>query len=117
MKTFVLILSSLFALSAQANQSCISQEEAREILLNNDQAILKNLKKELNVGLCKGEPNQGCVTKTHLAQVLLKTSWNERNKTYMSRSIHYWLCGPGADCWVHATVSCAGDVGLATLSD
>lgn len=117
MKTFVMILLSAFAFSAQANQTCISQEEAREIMLRQDQTILKQMKQKIHVGLCKGRPNQGCVTKTHLTQVLLRTAWNERHQVYMSGSLHYWLCGPGADCWEHATLSCSGELKLLTVGD
>ncbi|MEK2646427.1 hypothetical protein [Bdellovibrio sp. BCCA] len=117
MKKFVLVLLSLVAFTAHANETCLSQDEAREVLLNQDRTILSELKQQYNVGLCKGRPNQGCITKTHLSQVLLQTYWDARNNRYQSGSLYYWLCGPGADCWVHATLTCNGEMKLIVVGD
>lgn len=107
MKTLMMTLISLIALSANANTpACMSTEEATEILLSQEREILRRLKDDHDISLCKGKPNQGCITRTYLAQRLLQTTWSQKDELYISGSLHTWQCAAGADCWVHAAVDC-----------
>jgi|GEM_PF-2047563 len=117
MKNLVMILVSLFAFHAHAQSACLTTEEAREVLLRKENDILKDLKSQHSVSLCKGRPNQGCVTKTDLMRALLVSAWNDRLQAYQSASLYSWLCAPGADCWVHATLTCDGQLKLITISE
>ncbi|WII73204.1 hypothetical protein QJS83_04870 [Bdellovibrio sp. 22V] len=119
MKMFALLAAFLFSFSAMAQESCISENQAREILLQNESSLMKQVRSHANVRPCRSNetPHQGCITKTHFVRAMLVAHWNEAKQVYLSASLYNWLCAAGADCWVHATVNCQGETNVTIIGD
>lgn len=117
MKTLVLIFTLLMGFSAQANTTCLSEDQAREQLLLKESTVLKALHQKAGVRICRGTPNQGCITKTHFVKAILASTWNEYHQAFVSNTLYGWDCAAGASCWLQAGISCQGDVRLVETGD
>lgn len=105
----LLVFTSVISMSSQvfAAATCMNEEQAREALLFQKDSLRNQIKKQYDVYAVRSTVTQG----------IMETYWDESRQVFATGTLHYWACGPGAECWVHATLTCEGKVSLFEIGD
>ncbi|MDG0815127.1 hypothetical protein [Bdellovibrio svalbardensis] len=110
-KLVLSLLSLTFVISfnaqAIAAPACMSDTEARDTLHSQEKVLLKMIKKQYGAATSRTSIPEGVAT----------TAWDDSRNVFLTGTLYYWACGPGAECWIHATLSCDGDVSLIEFGD
>ena len=124
-RTWVLVGLMVLALSVamsdrgQAGESipCLSEAEARATFKGQINDLLHQIEDQWGITECRADSDaiwneEVCVERADVEAAGETLQWQSGQLNYTSNSFLTWSCAAAAECWLYASMSCAGEVEL-----